>query len=326
MWWIRRRDEDFHQEIDAHIALETDRLIAEGIDPEEARSVARRTFGNITRSQELFYDSGRLIWLEHLRQDLRYALRLSYRHAALTTAVVFTIAMALAANASLFAIFDGVLFRPLPYPDAEAIVAITVPDSVWDVQPTTANRQRLLDELYASPLLFEHANAAESPVFFAQGAESVNVEGLSAARATPSLFALLGVESIVGRVLSDQDWGVYAPEPAVIGYNLWQTRFGGDPAVVDQIVDLPGHVAATKPVHIVGVLPQGFEFPPGANVWHVMESTYPQRPQFARLAPAADPLTIVGVVVALVTVAWVSALLPARRASMIDPSVVLRDA
>ena len=66
MWWRRRRrDEDFHREIDAHIALETDRLITEGMAPAEARIVARRAFGNITHTQEHCYESHRLMWLDH---------------------------------------------------------------------------------------------------------------------------------------------------------------------------------------------------------------------------------------------------------------------
>lgn len=74
MWWRRRRsDEDFTQEIQAHIALEMDRLIAEGASPEKARAAALRAFGNVTRARERFYESRRVMWLDDLHRDVRHA-------------------------------------------------------------------------------------------------------------------------------------------------------------------------------------------------------------------------------------------------------------
>ena len=75
MWpWQKRSDEDFREEIQANVALETDRLMAEGMSPQDARAAALRTFGNVTRAQERFYESRRVIWLDDLRRDIRYAL------------------------------------------------------------------------------------------------------------------------------------------------------------------------------------------------------------------------------------------------------------
>ena len=72
---MRRGDEDFRREIDAHLALETDRLIAEGVSPADARDRAMRRFGNVTAVREGFYESRRIMFFDHLRQDVRYALR-----------------------------------------------------------------------------------------------------------------------------------------------------------------------------------------------------------------------------------------------------------
>ena len=75
MRWRRRSTTDFSHEIEAHVALETDRLIADGFSPEDAAIRARRTFGNVTRVRERFYESRRWMWLEDLRQDTRFAFR-----------------------------------------------------------------------------------------------------------------------------------------------------------------------------------------------------------------------------------------------------------
>ena len=77
MWWRRRRrdDDDFGKEIEAHLALETARLIADGFRPGDARHAALRSFGNITRARERFYESRRVGWIDDLLRDLRYAVR-----------------------------------------------------------------------------------------------------------------------------------------------------------------------------------------------------------------------------------------------------------
>jgi len=76
MFWRGKRSErDFSSELQAHIDLEADRLRAEGLSGDEAYSRARKIFGNVTLSDERFYESGRVLWFEHLRQDLGYALR-----------------------------------------------------------------------------------------------------------------------------------------------------------------------------------------------------------------------------------------------------------
>src|SRR5206468_2985508 len=80
MYIKRRRDEDFADEIEAHVALETEQLIGEGMRPAEARLAARRTFGNVTAVQEWYYESHRILWLDHLRQDVRGAVRSVMRY------------------------------------------------------------------------------------------------------------------------------------------------------------------------------------------------------------------------------------------------------
>ena len=76
MWGRRRRsDEDFAQEVRAHLEIEADRLIAEGCDPREAHDAARRRFGNVLSAQERFHESTRWVWLEQTLQDVRYAWR-----------------------------------------------------------------------------------------------------------------------------------------------------------------------------------------------------------------------------------------------------------
>ena len=125
----RRRDEDFDQEIRAHLDLEADRLISEGLSPEQARAAARRRFGNVTRVKERFYESLRFVWLDQLRLAVRDACRGFTKTPGFTAAVVATIALGVGGTTAVFSVIYGVLIRPLPYPEPERLVRL------WEVHP-----------------------------------------------------------------------------------------------------------------------------------------------------------------------------------------------
>jgi hypothetical protein len=99
-----RRDDDFAREIDAHVALETERLLAEGLAPGDARAAALRHFSNVTSARERFHESRRVMWLEDLRKDLVYALRSLQRNPGFAAIAVFTLALGIGANTAIFGV------------------------------------------------------------------------------------------------------------------------------------------------------------------------------------------------------------------------------
>src|SRR5260221_2264101 len=116
MWrWHRRSVRDFSEEIQAHILLDTDRLIKEGMSPEDAKAAAVRAFGNVTQTQERFYESRRVMWLDDLQRDIRYALRQMRRSPVFAMVSIGSIALGISATAAVFAFLDALVLNPLPY-------------------------------------------------------------------------------------------------------------------------------------------------------------------------------------------------------------------
>jgi macrolide transport system ATP-binding/permease protein len=125
MWrWRRRTDEDFNAEIQANIALDIDRFIAEGMSPEEARLAALRAFGNVTRARERFHDAGRMVWLDDVRRDVRYAFRTFCRNPGFAAVVIVTLGLGIGANTAVFSVINTVVLRPLPVARPDELVEL----------------------------------------------------------------------------------------------------------------------------------------------------------------------------------------------------------
>ena len=125
MWspWRRQSDEEFAEEIHSHIAHETKRLVEdEGMNIADARLRARRTFGNIAKAQERFFEGRPIAWLDDAMQDLRYSVRQIRRSPHLTSAVILTLAIGIGLNSVAFSIFNGLAYRPQVSKDPDSFV------------------------------------------------------------------------------------------------------------------------------------------------------------------------------------------------------------
>src|SRR5690349_13087534 len=127
MWRHRPGDDEFREEIEAHVALETDRLIAEGLTPDAAATAARRKFGNATQVRERYYESRRVMWLNDLIQVARFTFRSLRRTPGFMAVAVITLAIGLGANTAIFSVVNAVLLRPLPYANPDRLVLVEHP-------------------------------------------------------------------------------------------------------------------------------------------------------------------------------------------------------
>jgi putative ABC transport system permease protein len=120
----RRAPGDFVKEIRSHLELEADRLREGGMSDQEAEAAARRRFGNVTLAQERYYEQGRWLLLDHLRQDVRFAVRLLRRTPLLTTAIIATLALGIGVASAIFSLVHAVVLRPLDYDEPDRLVQL----------------------------------------------------------------------------------------------------------------------------------------------------------------------------------------------------------
>jgi len=218
--------------------------------------------------------------------ELRLAFRALRRQPALTSAVVLTVALAVAANTALFSIFDGLIFRPLPYPNADRIVHAEIP---VDVRRTMANEDRTrLEDTLATTLLLVDRFEMRGAVLLEQGAAGVEAWNIRPAGVEPATLSLLGAVPVAGRLFTEEDLDVARPaaRPVLIREDLWRSRLGGDASLIGQVIDVPG-VILQRPLRLVGVLPETFRLPDGANLWVAQRRTSPASVNYGVLAPDA---------------------------------------
>jgi predicted permease len=188
--------------------------------------------------------------VDTLLRDFRYSLRLLVKEPGFTVLAVLTLALGIGATTAVFTVVDSVLLRPLPYANPERlVVALHGPEASAPVSPAD-----YLDYKKSSRAFSGLAAAQAWGVTLGGGDRP---ERLDALKISANLLDVLGVPPLLGRGLREGEDGPGHDQVVVLGYSLWQRRFGGDPSIVGRTIALDGH-----PYTVVGVMPAGFQFAP----------------------------------------------------------------
>jgi putative ABC transport system permease protein len=252
----RRVDADFSEEIASHLAFEAERLVAEGYAPAAAQSEARRRFGNVGQAVESFHRARTIGWLEAFPHQLRRAARRLVRAPVFSITTVLTLTLGIGATTAVFSLVDGVLLRPLPFVRPGELVDLAHSLTLQGVSG--------VDQSDATYLYYRRANHVFSGVGAYRSAavnlsgttgDSRRAERVAAARVSASVFALLGIAPLRGRVLQESEDPDVMPI-VVLGERLWRDRYGADPDIVGRSVAIDG---ITR--QVIGVMPARFAFP-----------------------------------------------------------------
>jgi putative ABC transport system permease protein len=254
MFRRKRRPSDFTAEIEAHLQLETDRLRAEGLTEDEARLTARRAFGNITRATERFYESGRWLGWDHLRQDLWFAWRMLRRNPGFAAAAMLTLALGIGVNTAIFSVVYAVLLHPLPFPQPQRII------TVWSTRQGSDDvvTPRNFDAWQRESRSFSMMAAYESVGFnLSEGDHTVRIPG---SLASSSLFAVFGVPPLLGRTFTAKEDMPGGPDVVVLSHRLWQEQFGSDPHILGRELHLN-----ERAYTVIGVMPASYDLLSGSG-------------------------------------------------------------
>ena len=262
----KRKASDFSAEIEAHLEHETARLLELGLSEQEARAAARRSFGNVMKVEERFYKSGRWFWWDHLRQDLRFGLRMLARNSGFTVTVVFTLAVSIGANTAIFSLVNALMLRSLPYSHADRMS--TVYTRITGSRPSD-ERHKLNGEQWellrdnVPSLISAVSSSRTSGVNLQAGSR---VEYVRAGRISAHYLDVLAIPPVLGRNFLEDEDRPHGPKAAILSYSLWRNAFGANPKIVDKTVSLKG-----EPYDVIGVLPEGATTPLNADLYVALQ-------------------------------------------------------
>jgi predicted permease len=188
--------------------------------------------------------------VDTLLRDFRYSLRLLLKEPGFTVLAILTLALGIGATTAVFTVVDSVLLRPLPYKDPDRlVVALHGPEASAPVSPAD-----YLDYRKASRAFSGLAAAQAWGATLGGGDRPERLDGL---KVSADLLDVLGVAPLLGRGFREGEDRPGKDQVVVLGYSLWQRRFGGDRSIVGRTIPLDGH-----PYTVVGVMPPGFRFAP----------------------------------------------------------------
>ena len=252
----RRRDEDFDDELQAHLQLSTAEFEARGLDRDEARRRAVHALGGLDAARERHREARGLPRVESIAADVRYAARRLLRTPVFTLAVAAILAVGIGANTAIFSIVNPIVLRPLPFPEADRLVWIA-PDTQDEGMSERTYPVRITEEIQRGSSTLEGLSTYfaffgyTSYVLTGRG----DAERLIAVPVGPGFFELLGVQPAKGRTFTREEMQPGNPRAILLTHASWQRDFAGDPAIVGQNVTL-----SERSVTVVGVLPESFDF------------------------------------------------------------------
>ncbi|HKS04898.1 MAG TPA: ABC transporter permease [Gemmatimonadaceae bacterium] len=259
-----RADATTDREIRDFIEQRAHELMRDGLSHDEAARRARLEVGNVTATREEVRASGWEHGLDLLIGDVRYALRRLRRDPGFTVVAVLTLALGIGAATAIFSAVNPILFRALPYPDVDRVVAIHDRTQAGGAAAPTYGtyeellaRSRSFDLMSATDLWRPSLTGTDEP------------ERLEGQRVTAEFFRTLGVLPVAGRGFSADEDVPGAARVAVLSDRLLQRRFGGDRSIVGTSITLGG-----EPYQVVGIMPPDFVdmMAPATDIWSPLQA------------------------------------------------------
>jgi predicted permease len=282
-WRKKRSFEDFQEEIESHLAIQADEI--RDTEPcGDLDAAARRAFGNVTTTQERWYEHRYWMFFDYLSRDMRQALRQMKRRPGFCMVVILTLALGIGANSAIFSIVEAVLLRPLPYKDPSRLAMVFSGDPARELHEGRVSLLNFVD-WRSQNHVFEDMTAYIGQTFLLR--TDASPERMRSARVGASFWPVLGVAPLLGRVFTPEE-EKRGERVAVLSYQLWQQQFGGTKEALGSRL-----VMDDRSYLVIGVMPSDFHFPfSDTKVWEPI-TAHPYWTTHDRKSPRSDPMWLV---------------------------------
>ena len=257
-----RVDQECSEEIQAYLDMLTEAKLRQGLSPQEARRNALLELGGVEQVEERVREIRMGRFIETVRRDVRTGVRALVHSPVFTVVTVLSLALGIGANTAIFSVVNGLLLRPLPYPESEQIV------HVWHTPPQQSFPG--LDRFSVSPANYldwkAQSTAFEQIAVYTDTGLSLSTSNeplpLIGAVVSSDFFSVLRSNAMQGRTFTPDEERPGRDQVVVIGHKLWQRAFGANPNIIGQTLTLN-----SRSFTVVGIMPAGFEFPREAELW-----------------------------------------------------------
>lgn len=257
-----RVDQEFSEEIQSYLDMLTEAKIRQGLTPREARRNALIEVGGVEQVQEKVREIRMGQFIETAWRDIRLGVRTLVHSPIFTAVTVLSLALGIGANTAIFSVVNGLLLRPLSYPESEQLV------DVWHTPPQQSFPG--LDRFSVSPANYldwkAQSNSFEQIAVYGYSGLSLSTSNdpmpLIGAPVSSDFFSVLRTGPIHGRTFTPDEEQPGRDQVVVISHALWQRAFGANPNILGQTLTLN-----SRGFTVVGIMPEGFQFPREAELW-----------------------------------------------------------
>jgi putative ABC transport system permease protein len=257
-----RVDQEFSEEIQAYLDMAMEAKLRQGLSPQEARRNALLELGGVEQVEERVREIRMGRFIETVWRDVRTGVRSLVHSPVFTVVTLLSLALGIGANTAIFSVVNGLLLRPLPYPESEQIV------HVWHTPPQQSFPG--LDKFSVSPANYldwkAQSTAFEQIAVYTDTRFSLSTSNdplpLIGAVVSSDFFSVLRSNAIQGRTFTPDDELPGRDQVVVIGHKLWQRAFGANPNLIGQTLTIN-----SRSFTVVGIMAAGFEFPREAELW-----------------------------------------------------------
>ena len=253
-------DRGLNTEVQFHVDMETEKNIRLGMNPQEARRQALRSFGPMEKHKEETRDARGISWFETLVADLRYGARALLKHPGYALLAVLTLGLGIGANTAIFSVINGVLLKPLPYEHGDRLVVIQQSRPLSGQPQVGVAIAEYFDYRDRGRDVFDGVVEYHQMNF-----DLINrgePDRVSTGVVSANFFDLLGIRPIIGRSFVASDDVEGAEAVLILSHTYWRTKFGGDPNIVGQVFEMND-----RPHRVIGVLPNVPHYPQENDVY-----------------------------------------------------------